>query len=179
MTLGFVVVMAAPTLAATWTIDNAKSKLGFSGTQTGTPFAGAFKTWAAQIEFDPSKPEAAHVVVSIDVASASTGDTQRDESMPQPDWFNAGEFAKASFEAKGFVPKGGSDYETTGTLTLRGVSKVVTLPFSLKIDGESAHATGSTTLVRTDFGVGQGSWSDGAMVGLEVAVDIDLVARRQ
>ena len=85
--------------------------------------------------------------------------------MPQSDWFDAAKFAKATFEATGFTAKGGDAYETKGKLSLRGVTKDVTLPFTLTIEGDQAHAVGKAKLVRTDFGVGQGAWSTGDMVG--------------
>ncbi len=165
--------------AADWSVDPAKSTLGFTGTQTQAPFTGHFKTWTATIAFDPAKPEAAHVAVSIDLASATTGDAQKDEAMPGADWFDVGTMATAKFESTGFSPKGGDAYETTGKLTLRGVSKDVILPFTLTIAGDSAHAVGHAKLLRTDFGVGQGSWSTGDMVGLDVTVDVDLVATKK
>lgn len=168
--------LATSAHAASWTVDPAKSKLGFTGSQSGTPFSGRFKTWTATIDFDPANPGAAHVGATIDVASATTDDPQKDEAMPQADWFDASNFAKATFEATGFTSKGGTSFETTGKLTLRGVSKDVTLPFELTIEGNQAHAVGRTKLVRTDFGVGQGSWSNGDMVALDVTVDLDLVA---
>ena len=165
--------------AATWTVDLGKSKLGFTGQQSGAPFSGRFKTLAAAIDFDPSKPEAGHVAATVDVASATTDDAQKDEAMPGSDWFDAANFAKATFEATGFTSKGPDSYETKGKLTLRGLTKDVTLPFTLTITGDQAHAVGKTKLVRTDFGVGQGSWSSGDTVALDVDVDLDLVATRQ
>ncbi len=165
--------------AADWAVDPAKSRLGFTGQQTGAPFTGRFKTWSAAIAFDPTKPEAAHVVASVDVASATTDDPQKDEAMPSADWFDAGDFAKATFEATGFTPKGGDAYEATGTLTLRGLAKPATVAFTLTIAGDEAHAAGKAKLVRTDFGVGQGSWSSGDMVALDVDVDMDIVATRK
>ncbi len=171
--------IATPAMAASWTVDPARSTLGFSGTQTGAPFAGKFKTWTAAIEFDPSKPEAAHVHVDIDVASATTDDPQKDAALPGGDWFDTGKFAHATFEATGFKADGGDAYETTGNLTLRGIAKPVTLPFTLTIKGDEAHVLGHAKLVRTDFGVGQGQWADGSMVGLDVAVDVDLVATKK
>ncbi len=175
--LGFGIVDSAH--AASWTIDKAKSTLGFTASQSGTPFAGRFKTWDATIEFDPANPGAAHIVATIDVASATTGDAQKDEAMPQEDWFAADKFATATFDATGFTAKGGDAYETTGKLTLRGMAKDVTLPFTLTVAGDQAHATGKAKLVRTDFGVGQGSWSSGDMVALDVSVDVDLVATKK
>ncbi|RYB03636.1 YceI family protein [Lichenibacterium ramalinae] len=165
--------------AATWTVDPAKSRLGFSGAQTGAPFTGRFKTWTAAIDFDPAHPESGHVLATVDTASATTDDPQKDEALPGSDWFDAAGFAKATFEATGFVPKGGDSYETAGKLTLRGVGKDVVLPFTLTIAGDQAHAVGHAKLVRTDFGVGQGSWASADYVALDVTVDLDLVATRK
>ena len=165
--------------AATWIVDPAKSTLGFTGDQTGTPFTGRFKSWTAAIDFDPAHPEAARVSVKVDVASATTGDPQKDEALPTPDWFDASAFTTASFDAAGFAPKGGDAYETTGKLTLRGAAKDVVLPFTLTVAGDTAHAVGHAKLVRTDFGVGQGAWTSGDYVALDVTVDLDLVATRK
>ena len=165
--------------AATWTVDPAKSTLGFTGDQTGTPFTGRFKAWTAAIDFDPAHPEAGRVAVKVDVASAATGDPQKDEALPTPDWFDASSFTTASFDAAGFASKGGDAYETTGKLTIRGITKDVTLPFTLNIDGDTAHAEGKANLVRTTWGVGQGSWASDQYVGFGVDVTVDLTAKRQ
>ena len=169
---------AAPGLAATWTVDPATSKLGFTGVQTDQPFTGSFKRWTGTIDFDPAKPEAAHVAISIDTGSAMTGDTQRDEALPGEDWFAASKFPAATFEATGFVPKGGTAFETTGKLTIRGFGKDVTFPFTLTVEGDTAHAVGKTKLVRTAFGVGQGAWGTDQYVALDVDVSVDLTAKK-
>lgn len=178
-TLSAVLIFASgPVLAATWTIDPAASKLGFSGVQTDQPFSGSFKSWTGTVDYDPAKPEGAHVLITIDTGSANTGDTQRDEALPGEDWFGAGKFPKATFEASGFTAKGGTNFETKGTLAIRGVSKDVTLPFVLTLDGDKAHVVGSAKLVRTAFGVGQGAWATDEYVALDVNVSVDLTAKR-
>ena len=53
------------------------------------------------------------------------------------------------------------------------------LPFTLTIAGDQAHAVGHAKLVRTDFGVGQGTWASGDYVALDVSVDLDIVATRK
>lgn len=164
--------------AAHWVVDPAKSRLGFAGTQVGATFTGTFRRFSADIEFDPAAPAAAHVKVDVDTGSATTGDAQRDQSLPQPEWFDVKQFPHAIFEATGFRPLGGDRYETTGTLTIRNVKAPLTLPFTLTIAGATAHAAGGTQLVRTKFGVGQGDWSSGDMVGLDVKVEFDLVATK-
>lgn len=177
--LGFAALFAAaPARAAEWALDPAASRLGFSGTQAGAPFTGRFRRFTAEIRFDPAAPEAGRVVVLVDLASAETGDAQRDGALPQPEWFDAKTNPQARFEATRFVARGGDAYEASGSLTIRGVRQDVALPFRLAVTGDTARATGRLDLVRTAFGVGQGPWASGQWVALEVGVDLDVTARR-
>ncbi|MCY4507369.1 MAG: YceI family protein, partial [Acidobacteria bacterium] len=82
----------------------------------------------------------------------------------------------ARFEATRFVDKGQGDYAAIGTLTIRGTSRPVTLPFHLTLAGDTARAAGRVGLVRTEFGVGQGAWASGQWVALDVGVEVDIVA---
>ena len=60
----------------------------------------------------------------------------------------------------------------------RGASQKVTLPFTLAVTGTQAEAKGDISLLRTAYGVGQGSWSSGDWVGLNVGVTFDLTATK-
>jgi len=164
--------------AADWTIDTAHSTLGFSGTQTGKPFSGHFKTFSGAIAFDPAHPETGHATITIQTASATTGDTQRDTAMPGADWFNTALFPAATFVADRFEAHGQNAFIAHGMLTIRGVSHAETLPFTLDITGASAHARGHLDITRDVFGVGQGPWASGQWVGLSVGVDFDLIATK-
>ncbi len=164
--------------AADWKIDPAQSTLGFSGVQTGARFVGKFKRYNAVIAFDAAHPETSHLTVTVDLASAATGDAQRDTALPGKDWFDAAQFPQAKFTSTGIRRTGPRSFEAAGTLTLRGVSRPVTLPFTLDINGSVAHAKGHLDLVRTAFGVGQGAWTSGQWVALQVGVDFDVVAKR-
>lgn len=168
--------VASPVAAAEWAVDPAKSAIRFSGVQVGAPFSGRFERFEAKVNFDPAKPEAGHATVLIDMASARTGDVQRDEALPQKDWFDVKSASQARFEATRFIDKGHGDYEAVGTLTIRGTSRPLTLPFHFSLGEGQARATGHVGLVRTEFGVGQGAWASGQWVALEVGVDVDLVA---
>jgi polyisoprenoid-binding protein YceI len=172
-----VAVLGLAQPAAAWTLDPAASHLGFSGIATGTPFAGHFERWQAQITYDPAHPDQARVVVIIDMSSATTGDSQKDQALPGADWFDTATWPQARFEAAGFVAKGSARFETTGTLTIRDAVKPVVLPFTLDLTGGTAHATGRLNLLRTDYGVGQGSWRSPEMVATQVSVSFDLTAR--
>jgi polyisoprenoid-binding protein YceI len=168
---------AQPALAADWTLQPASSTLGFSCTQSSVPFNGTFSTWTAQIAYDPAQPQAAHVHIIIQTASAHTGDPQRDQALPRNDWFSTDTFPQAVFDATGFTPMGGDKFTTTGTLTIRGVTKKLKVTFTLDISGTPATAKGQVNLVRTDYGVGQGNWSSGGFIGLNVGVNFTLVAQ--
>ena len=71
---------------------------------------------------------------------------------------------------------GGGKYQAAATLTIHGVTKDVVLPFSLSIKGKTAKMTGSLSLLRTDYNVGQGEWAQTDWVGGDVKVDVALTA---
>lgn len=162
--------------AATWTVDTAKSHLGFTGAQNGATFTGDFGKFAGTIVFDPSNPGAGHADITIDAGSATTGDPQKDGSLPGSDWFSVNRFPQAHFVASGFKSTGTGAFEADGALTIRDITKPVRLPFSLAITGDQAKADGHVQLIRTDYGVGQGTWSNADNVALEVTVDFAIVA---
>jgi polyisoprenoid-binding protein YceI len=164
--------------AGNWKLDPAKSRLTFSGTQTGAKFEGKFTRYGMTIVFDPNNLEASHITVTVDLASAATGDPQRDTALPGKDWFDIAQFPQAKFETTSIRKQGVNAYEAVGNLTLRGVTKALTLPFTLQIDGAAAHAVGHAKLIRSAFGVGQGPWATGQWVALDVDVSFDIVAVR-
>jgi polyisoprenoid-binding protein YceI len=175
-------LVATPALAASappnWTVDAAHSQLGFKGTMNGDAFTGVFHRWTAQIAFDPKNLAASKANVSIDMTSATTGDADRDSALPGADWFSAKTQPKAAFAATGFKDLGGGKYQAAGTLTIRGVSRPVVLPFTLAISGDTAKMNGAVDLNRTAFGIGQGQWKTGDVVATTVSVTVALTARR-
>jgi polyisoprenoid-binding protein YceI len=181
LTLGLLLgLTAAPALAApsVWTVDPGASRLAFQGAVNGTPFTGVFRRWNAQIAFDPKALAASSVAVSVDLASAASGDADRDQTMPAADWFWVAKFARASFVSRAFRDLGGGRYVATGDLTLRGVTRPISLPFTLAIAGDKAVMKGSAVIDRTAFGVGQGQWKSGDVVATKVTVNVDVTARR-
>ena len=176
------VLAASPAFAAApaaWVVDHAASSVRFSSTYSGEAFTGTFGRWDADIRFDPANPAAASVTASIDVASAHTGDADRDTSLPQPTFFSAAKFPRATFVAHGFKALGGGRYVTAGTLTLRGVSKPLTLPFTLAIAGADARMATQISLNRLAFGIGQDEWKKTDALPANVTVVIALAAHRR
>jgi polyisoprenoid-binding protein YceI len=168
-------VLAAP---PTWVVDHAASKLGFAGQVSGQGFTGAFRRWDAVIHFDPQDLAHSDASVTVDMASVGTGSGDRDALLPDEDWFWTSHFPRATFVARSFTAAGPGHYQAAGVLTIRGVAKPLTLPFSLAITGTSAKMSARVDLNRLAFGVGQGEWKATDTVPAAVAVTVDLTARR-
>jgi polyisoprenoid-binding protein YceI len=172
---------AAPALAApapSWTVDKAKSQVAFVASMSGQAINGSFKRFDARIAFDPANLAGSSVTAVIDTASAATGDTSRDQSLPTPDWFNVAAFPRATFASRSFKSLGGNRYQAAGTLTIRGVARPVVLPFQLVIAGNVAQMRGTVTIDRRWFGVGQGQFASPDSVAAAVKVNIAITARK-
>lgn len=169
---------AVPARAMDWTLVPAQSSLGFTGTQVGAPFAGKFGRFSGTIDFDPAAPGNTRIRIVVDMASAETGDPQRDTAMPGGDWFDVAKFPQAVFEAKSARKVGESDYEAVGSLTIRGVTQPVTLPFHATVSGSTLHAAGKLDLRRNAYGIGQGNWNTEDWVAFVVGVTFDVTADR-
>lgn len=171
---------SAPAFAVTkWEAETAPDAIIWEGKDgSGKSFTGSCSTFVADIAFDPEALDASVVTVTIDMVSCLTGDTEKDQYLPQEGWFNIEDYPKAVFEAKNFTHESGEEYLAEGTLTLRGETKPVTLPFTLDIEGDTAHVTGETTLNRLDFGVGGGQLASPDVAAPDVIVRIDLTATK-
>ena len=172
------VVTAAPACAANWTVDYVKSKLGFTAIWSKEPFSASFKSWKADIAFDPADLAHAHADVTVQLGSEASDEPDFDDGLKGALGFQTSQFPTAHFVTAGFAHKAGNDYVATGRLSLKGVTKDVTLPFTLTIQGNQAHMKGSAVVVRTDYGVGTGMWAPPTPVAHEVTVNIDIVATK-
>lgn len=164
--------------AAHWTVLP-QSKLGFSVIWSAEPLNGEFKKWTADIEFDPADLAHSHVTAVIQTRSLVTDNPDGDDGVKGAVGFAVDQFPTARFEASAFRRLPDGSYIADGHLTIRGISKSVALPFKLSIQGNRAHMTGRTTILRTDFGVGQGEWAAPEPVAHQVTVTVDLAAIRQ
>jgi cytochrome b561/polyisoprenoid-binding protein YceI len=154
------------------------STLAFTSAWSGEPVGGRFDSWKADILFGPKALDRSKVTVTIDMSSAKTGDAQRDASLPSPDWFDTAGHPSAVFTATRFTQSSENHYVAHGTLSLRGVSKPLDLPFDLKIDGAKAIMSGRASLDRLAFGVGQGEFAATDQIPAKVQVRVQLRATR-
>jgi polyisoprenoid-binding protein YceI len=161
---------------ASWTVDKAHSRLGFTGSYSGTKFDGVFGDWSANILFDPNALAQSKAVVTINLASAKTGDDDRDQSLPGDDWFAIGKFPKATFTTANIKALGGDRYQAYGAITMKGVSRPATLVFSVKITGAKAVMTGQAAIDRSQWGVGVGQFTGETPVAHAVTVNVSISA---
>jgi polyisoprenoid-binding protein YceI len=167
-----------PASGAQWNVDHAKSHLGFSVLWSGQPFEATFKSWKADIRFDPADLAHAHATVTVDLGSETSAAPDNDDGLKGAEGFAVTQFPSAQFEATSFTSKRGNNYLATGRLILHGVSRPVVLPFALTISGNSAHMTGKAVVSRTDFGLGRGEWASAATIAHEVTITVDLSATK-
>lgn len=155
---------------ADWTVASG-GRLGFTARWNGEAVDGRFDRWRAAIRFSPDDLAKSTIKVTIDLASADTGDGQRDDSLKSSDFFDVGSHPSAVFAARDVRHLGGDRYEARGTLDLRGASKPATLRFTLRIEGDRARVAGTARIDRTAFGVGQGEWAatDSIAAGVDIA----------
>lgn len=164
--------------APLWTVDTGSSHLRFAGKDSGKDFSGEFKIFTPEIAFDAKDLATSSIKVTIDTGSASTGDKTYDGSLPTSEWFNIAKFPDAVFQSKSITAIDATHFEMTGTLTMVGISKDITLPFVLESDGKTARATGETTLKRLDFGLGKSVDSKGDTVSNDIIVKFDITAHQ-
>jgi polyisoprenoid-binding protein YceI len=165
-------LLAAPAYAGNWLVDPATSSLSFAGTQAGEPFNGSFKRFIAEINFHEATPETSTIQITIDMKSVSIDGPDRADALPTKDWFDIPEFPNAEFTSTKIVKTAEHQFAATGNLTIRGVRKQVTLPFTLKPESKTGVvAQGSITLDRSNFNIGQGRWTDDKWIAFPVTVN--------
>ena len=171
-------VLPANAAAPEWTVAQPGSHIEFSATHAGQAFTGRFQNWNGTIAFDESALDQSHVEIDVDMASAKTGDNYKDGTLPQEEWLDVKHFPKARFEAKSFKSLGSGKYEANGSLTIKGKTVPLDLPFTLKIEGSNAVMSGAAKLDRIALGIGTKSDADAEWVSREIKVDVTVSARR-
>ena len=167
--------LALPGIAAAtdYTVQPASSTLGFSNTFQGESFDGHFGQWTAAISYDPANLATSKFDVEVTLASAKTGDSDRDSALPGKDFFDAAKFPVAHFATTGFRRQG-DDVTADGNLTLRGVTKPVSLDVTFKPQAGGAVLDVAGMVKRLDFGVGSGDYADTSVIGAEVKIKAHL-----
>lgn len=171
---------ALPLRADTFTIDPAHSEVTFQIRHLVSQVRGRFNDFTGTIQMDPKNLPASSVEFQIKAASIDTNQADRDKHLRSADFFDVEKFPEITFKSKSIKPAGKDTYNVTGTLTMHGVSKEVTLPVTYlgqaNMRGVRAGFATSTTLDRKDYGIVWNRALDngGGILGDDVKVEINL-----
>ena len=174
---------STPAAAATWKIDRSHSQVGFEVTHLMvSTVRGAFAGFDGTVETDAAG-KLTKISGTVDVASVDTRDAKRDDHLRNADFFDVAKFAQMSFTSTQVTGDNTKGYTVTGNLTIRGVTKPVTLtvaPIKGPVKDPWGNTKGGTSLRgkinRKDFGVNWNASLDsgGVVVGDEVTLIIEL-----
>ena len=171
----------APAFSAEYAVDKGHSALIWSVKHLGLGYTyGRFNDFAGTITYDANNLKSSAVNITAQVGSIDSNDTKRDGHLRSADFFDAATFPTMTFVGTGFQAgeKEGT-YSVTGKLTLRGVSKEITVPFKKTGEGEHFFAKkpaigfeGQFSINPKDYGVGQGK--AGGSIGDTVRIIVAL-----
>lgn len=169
----------------TWNLDPTHTVVGFMAKHLMvTKVRGSFKAFSGSIQIG-SSPEESSVSVSIDASSIDTGTADRDGHLRSGDFLDVENHPTIEFRSTA-VRQAGSDYQVDGELTIRGVTKPVTL--DMTFDGvatdpwgnSKAAFTATTSINREDWGL---TWNvpletGGLLVSKEIKIEIEAQAAK-
>jgi len=158
--------------------DNPAGAIRFLASQSGVTLQGTFNGFAANVKFDPAKPETGAVQVRVNVGSVSTGTASADELLRSEDFFDATKYPQATFEASDFRAQGAGHYVAKGTFTLKGHAVSQMVAFTTTTDAQGQWFDGSFTISRLSFGVGQGEWADTSTLDDAVQIQFHILQKK-
>jgi polyisoprenoid-binding protein YceI len=165
-----------------WTIDPNHSQVGFSIRHFFSKVPGNFTKFSGTIVYDPAKPTASSVKAEIDAASIDTRNEKRDGHLKSEDFFFVEKYPTWTFESTKVTPAADGKLSVEGNLTMRGVTKPVTLDVSFLGAGPSMNGEQRSgfevagKINRKDFGIMWNKTLDqgGTMLGDDVDIRISV-----
>jgi polyisoprenoid-binding protein YceI len=166
----------------TWLVDPGHSAAAFSVRHMMiATVRGALGPVTGTVEYDGTNASSVAADVTIDVRAIDTGNTSRDNDLRAADFFDVAKYPAMTFKSKRAEAAGPGRFRLAGDLTIRGVTKEVTLdvegPSQAIKQGSNLRvgASATTKLNRRDFGLNyNGLIEAGAVVGDEITVTIDI-----
>ncbi len=156
-------------------LQAAGSEIAFTTKQMGVPVEGKFGKFSATITLDPKRPEPASVAFRIDTGSARFGTAELDAEVPKATWLNTAKFPQATFQSTSVKAAGAGKFTVAGKLGIKGSTQDVLVPVQVVQAAGVSTATGSFTIQRLAFKVGDGEWADTSMMADDIQVRFKLV----
>ncbi|NYE36444.1 polyisoprenoid-binding protein YceI [Nocardioides cavernae] len=185
MTTGFdAPTTAIDDISGDYTLDVTHSRLGFVARHAMvTKVRGQFSSFNGTATIDEANPSASKVDLSIDVASIESGTADRDGHLKSGDFFDAETYPSITFTSTD-VKRDGNDWTITGDLTIKDVTKPVTIEFEQTGSARDPFGNvrvgfeGETTINRKDWGL---TWNaaletGGVLVSDKIKLEFDVSA---
>ena len=171
--------------AGTYQLDPSHTEIGFVARHMLTKVRGRFTEFAGTIEV-AERPEDSNVEVEVKTASVQTNTQQRDDHLRSGDFFESEEHPVMTFRSTGIRHTGGSSFELDGDLTIRDVTKPVTLEGEFHgwgkdpFDNTKIFAEARATVEREDWDL---TWNvavetGGFLVSKKIDIVIDVEAAK-
>jgi polyisoprenoid-binding protein YceI len=172
-------------LTGTYALDVSHSRLGFVARHAMvTKVRGAFNDFEGTATIDGDDPSRSSVNVTIKVDSIDTRNKQRDDHIRTNDFLDIENYPTITFASTSIEHDGGDDFQVTGDLTIRGVTKAVTIPLEFQgvvkdpWGNDRVGFEGSVVINRKDWGV---NWNaaleaGGVLVSEKVTLEFEISA---
>ncbi|ALW84088.1 hypothetical protein AUC43_02615 [Hymenobacter sedentarius] len=163
----------ATTTATKWVLDPTHSEVQFKIKHLViSTVTGSFKTFQGSMQTEGDSFENAKIEFTLDVASVDTNQEQRDAHLKSDEFFDATKFPHIKFESTSFVKESGDTYKLNGNLTMKDVTKPVTLEAEFggeAVDFYGNHKAGfevTGKLNRKEFGLTWGAVTEAGSIVL-------------
>jgi polyisoprenoid-binding protein YceI len=147
--------------------------------RVGSPLgarSGRFERWTGDIRFDPAAPASASVGIEVEASSLRMDDAALTRTALGPAFLDSAAHPRIAFRLRSLEGGSGDRFTARADITLRGVTRPVSFPVTLRTDGRTAQMTGGFSLDRAAFGIGtRGPWN--GLIGRQVRVDVVLATR--
>jgi polyisoprenoid-binding protein YceI len=175
------------TVTGTYAIDPSHSRIGFVARHAMvTKVRGSFNEFAGVGYFDVDDPTKSHLELTVEAASIDTRNADRDHHLRSNDFFDMDQHPRISFVSTSVEQADRDHYRVTGDLTIKGVTKPVTVNFEYtgaSVDpygNQRIGFEGATTVNRKDWGV---NWNaaleaGGVLVSEKVTLELEVSAIR-
>lgn len=174
LALGF---FSAAHSAVYTTIDADASEITFKYRQMNVVMDGRFTDLKADnFQFDPTQPESAQITLEIPLISIDAGYPDANDELKKSEWLNLAQHPFARFEAHRIEALEENEYEVTGILSIKGVSKEISTPVKFTQEADRARFNGKLSFNRSDFAIGTGAWADTSIVADDIQIQFEIIA---
>jgi polyisoprenoid-binding protein YceI len=169
-----VLAMAMNAAAQSYHPADAKSTVKFTIKNFGINTSGNFKGLQGSIAWDAAAPDKSMFDISIDATTVNTDVESRDNHLRKEEYFNVAQYPKISFKSDK-VTASGKSFTVSGKLSIKGVIKDISFPFTITPKEDGLLFEGSFQINRKDFKVGGNS----AVLGDNVTIELSVFAEKK